>query len=80
MFRKESDYEVLERVMIEARLRQPIHILSYCVRSSSTVAVGQPLVEDARHGCDQSFVTALAAGTAGELEGSRQRSFDDERI
>jgi hypothetical protein len=30
MFRKESDFEAFERVMVEAHLRQPIHILSYC--------------------------------------------------
>ena len=29
MFRKESDFEAFERVMVEAHLRQPIHILSY---------------------------------------------------
>ena len=49
-------------------------------RSSATVAVGQPVVENARHGGDQSFVIALADGTAGELDGSRQRSFDHEGI
>jgi hypothetical protein len=48
--------------------------------SSLTVAVGQPVVEKARHGCDQSFGIALAGGTAGELDGSRQRSFDHEGI
>jgi hypothetical protein len=55
MFRKESDFEAFERVMVEAHLRQPIRILSYSVRS-------------------------LAGGTAGELDGSRQRSFDQEGI
>ncbi len=30
MFRKESDFEAFERVMVEAHLRQPIRILSYC--------------------------------------------------
>ena len=49
-------------------------------RSSATVAVGQPVVENARHGGDQSIVIALAGGTAGELDGSRQRSFDHEGI
>jgi hypothetical protein len=48
--------------------------------TDSDVAVGQPVVEDARHGCDQSFVIALSGGTAGELDGSRQRSFDHEGI
>ena len=157
MFRKESDFEAFERVMVEAHLRQPIRILSYCVLSNhwhfvawpdedgqltdffrrlahihairwrvshrtvgyghlyqgrfksfpvqsddqllgllryvernplsaglvdrgATVAVGQPVVENARHGGDQSFVIALAGGTAGELDGSRQRSFDHEGI
>jgi hypothetical protein len=28
MFRKESDFEAFERVMVEAHLRQPIRILS----------------------------------------------------
>jgi hypothetical protein len=55
MFRKESDFETVERVMFEAHLRQPIRILSYCVRY-------------------------LAGGTAGELDGSRERSFDHEGI
>jgi hypothetical protein len=54
-FCKESDFEAFERVMVEAHLRQPIRILSYCVLS-------------------------LAGGTAGELDGSRQRSFDPEGI
>jgi hypothetical protein len=53
MFRKESDFEEFKRVMVEAHLRQPIRILSYCVLS-------------------------LAGGTAGELDGSRQRSVDHE--
>ncbi len=30
MFRKESDFEAFERVMVKAHLRQPIRILSYC--------------------------------------------------
>jgi len=55
MFRKESDFEAFERVMVEAHLRQPIRILSYCV-------------------------LFLAGGTAGELDGSRQRSSDHEGI
>jgi hypothetical protein len=55
MFRKESDFEAFERVVVEAHLRQPIRILSYCVLS-------------------------LAGGTADELDGSRQRSFDQEGI
>jgi hypothetical protein len=55
MFRKESDFEAFERVMIEAHLRQPIRILPYCV-------------------------LALAGGMSGELDGSRQRSFDREGI
>jgi len=91
MFRKESDFEAFERVMLEAHLRQPIRILSIAVcraeslisgagRSSATVAVGQPVVANAGHGCDQSFVIALAGGTAGELDGSRQRSVDHEGI
>ena len=53
MFRKESDFEALEHVMVEVHLRQPIRILSYGV-----------------------LVIVLAGGTAGELDGSRQRSFD----
>jgi len=44
------------------------------------VAVRQPVVENARHGGDQSIVIALAGRTAGELDGSRQRSFDREGI
>jgi len=55
MFRKESDFEAFERVMVEARLRRPIRIQPYCV-----------------------LVIALAGGTAGELDSSRQRSFDHE--
>jgi hypothetical protein len=38
------------------------------------------VVENARHGCVQSFVIALARGTAGKLDGSRQRGFDQEGI
>jgi putative transposase len=34
MFRKESDFEAFERVMVEAHQRQPIRILSYCVLSN----------------------------------------------
>src|SRR5208337_4072518 len=49
-------------------------------RASATLAVGQPVVESAWHGGDQGFVIALAGGTAGELDGSRQRAFDRERI
>jgi len=59
-------------------LRQPIRAESFISgagRSSATAAVGQPVVENARHECDQSFVIALAGGTDGELDGSRQRSF-----
>ena len=44
------------------------------------MAVGRPVVENARHGGDQSFVNALAGGMAGELDGSRQRGFDREGI
>jgi hypothetical protein len=44
------------------------------------VAVGHPVVENARHGGDQSFAIALAGGTASELDGTRQRSFDHEGI
>jgi len=57
MFRKESDFEAFERVMVAVHRRQPIRILSYCV-----------------------LVIALACGTAGELDGSRQRSSDSEGI
>ena len=32
MFRKESDFEAFERVMVEAHLRQPIRILSWNLR------------------------------------------------
>jgi hypothetical protein len=49
-------------------------------RSSAAVAVGQPVVENARHKGDQSFVIALAGLTAGESDGSLQRSFDHEGI
>ncbi len=42
------------------------------------MAVGQPVVESAWHGGDQGFVIALAGGTAGELDGSRQHAFDRE--
>jgi hypothetical protein len=49
-------------------------------RSSAPVAVGQAVVENARHEGDQSIVIALAGGTAGELDGSRQRAFDREGI
>jgi hypothetical protein len=55
MFRREADFQAFERVMVEAHLRQPIRILSYCV-------------------------LAVARGTAGELDGSRQRSFDHEGL
>jgi putative transposase len=34
MLRKEADFEAFERVMVEARLRQPLRILSYCVLSN----------------------------------------------
>jgi hypothetical protein len=34
MFRKEADFEAFERVMVEAHLRQPLRILSYCVLSN----------------------------------------------
>jgi REP element-mobilizing transposase RayT len=34
MFRKQSDFEAFERVMVEAHQRQPIRILSYCVLSN----------------------------------------------
>jgi putative transposase len=34
MFRKQSDLEAFERVMVEAHQRQPIRILSYCVLSN----------------------------------------------
>jgi hypothetical protein len=30
MFRKETDFEAFERVMVGVHLRQPIRILSYC--------------------------------------------------
>ena len=34
MFRKDVDFEAFERVMVEARQRQPIRVLSYCVMSN----------------------------------------------
>ena len=34
MFRKPSEFEAFERVMVEAHQRQPIRILSYCVLSN----------------------------------------------
>jgi hypothetical protein len=55
MFCKDSDFEAFERVTVEAHLRRPIRILSYCV-------------------------LAMAGGTAGERDGSRQRSFDHKGI
>jgi hypothetical protein len=55
-------------------------LISGAGRSIAIVAVGQPVVENARHGRDQSIDIALAGGTAGELDGSRQRSFDREGI
>jgi putative transposase len=42
MFRKESDFEAFERVMVEAHLRQPIRILSYCVLSNHWHFVAWP--------------------------------------
>ena len=75
-----------------SRYRVPTSCWAYCGmssgilyqrgagRSSATAAVGQPVVENARHGGDQSIVIALAGATAGELDGSRQRSFDHEGI
>ncbi len=33
-FRKESDFEAFERVMVEVHLRQPIRTLVYCVLSN----------------------------------------------
>jgi hypothetical protein len=55
-------------------------VISGAGRSSATVAVGQPVVANARHGGDQSIDIPLARGTAGELGGSRQRSSDHEGI
>jgi hypothetical protein len=34
MYRKGADFEAFERVMVKARARQPIHILSYCFFSN----------------------------------------------
>ncbi len=34
MFRKDSDFEAFERVMVEAHVCQPIRILPYCVLSN----------------------------------------------
>ena len=42
MFRKESDFEALERVMVEVHLRQPIRILSYFVLSNHWHFVAWP--------------------------------------
>src|ERR1700733_5863689 len=42
MFRKESDFEAFERVMVDAHLRQPIRILSYCVLSNHWHFVAWP--------------------------------------
>jgi hypothetical protein len=39
--------------------------------SSATVAVGQPVVENARHAGGQSLPSGLAGETVGELDGSR---------
>ena len=33
MFHMDVDFEAFERVMVEARERQPIRVLSYCVMS-----------------------------------------------
>ena len=33
MFRKESEFEAFERIMVEVHLRQPIRILLHCVLS-----------------------------------------------
>jgi hypothetical protein len=38
MFRKESDFEAFERVMVEAHLRQPIRILSWNGRRTGRLA------------------------------------------
>ena len=38
MFHKGSDFEALERVMVEALLRQPIRILSWNVRQTRLLA------------------------------------------
>src|SRR5260370_33064304 len=42
MFRKESDFEAFGRVMVEAHLRQPVRILSYCVLSTHWHFVAWP--------------------------------------
>jgi putative transposase len=42
MFRKESDFEAFERIMVEVHLRQPIRILSYCVLSNHWHFVAWP--------------------------------------
>jgi hypothetical protein len=41
MFRNESNFEAFERVMVEAHLRQPIRILSYCVLSKLCYRLGR---------------------------------------
>ena len=65
MFRKESDFEAFERVMVEVHERQPIRILSYCVLSNHWHFVAWPekdgqLTDFFR----RRFVIALARGTA----------------
>ena len=43
MFRKETDFEAFERVIVETHERQPIRILSYCVyyRTIGTLSSGR---------------------------------------
>ncbi len=48
-------------------------------RSSTTVAMGQPVVEDARRASDQGVVIALAGWKAGQLDGTRQHALDRNR-
>ncbi len=51
MFRKDSDFEAFERVMVEAHVCQPSRILSYCVlsnhlnRQTDRVLVSRPLLK-----------------------------------
>ena len=42
MFRKDSDFESFERVMVEVHECQPIRILSYCVLSNHWQFVAWP--------------------------------------
>jgi hypothetical protein len=52
MFHKESDLEAFERVMVEARLRQPSRILLYCVLA---IAMAGGTADELDGSCRRSF-------------------------